>query len=177
MPTALYLFCRLYVEDDAMVYVNVSTDKINIDDVIAKVSDPGHGAIDIFIGAVRNNHNGKIVTGITYDAHDNLAEKSFRDICDEAAGIWPGTNYAVVHFKGELPVGGVSIVIAVSSQHRAESFDACRYVIEEIKKQAPIWKREHYLDGKSDWLPGHSLRQAAEYTITCCGKCQEHCHG
>jgi molybdopterin synthase catalytic subunit len=160
-----------------MAYVHITTENIDINDIIARVSDPGHGAVDLFIGAVRNNHNGKEVTGITYDAHDTLAEKKFRDICNEATGIWPGTRYAVVHFKGELPVGGVSIAIAVSSPHRAESFDACRYVIEEIKKQAPIWKREHYVDGKSDWLPGHSLRQDAECTEICCGKCQEWTHG
>lgn len=160
-----------------MIFVHITTDNIDINDVIARVSDPGHGAVDLFIGAVRNNHNGKEVTGITYDAHDGLAEKIFNNICREARGIWPGTRYAVVHFKGELPVGGVSIAIAVSSAHRAESFDACRYVIEEIKTQAPVWKREHYIDGKSDWLPGHSLRQEAQYTETCCGKCQEQRHG
>lgn len=152
-------------------YVKVTDDKINIDDAIARVTRADHGAIDLFIGTVRNNHNGKEVTGITYDAHETLAEKTFRKICEESQGIWPDTHYAVLHYKGELPIGGTSIVIAVSSPHRAESFEACRYVIEEIKKQAPVWKQEHYHDGRSDWLPGHSLRHEAEYAETCCGKC------
>lgn len=153
------------------IHVQVTTEDIKIDEAVNKVTTPDHGAIDIFIGTVRNNHNGKKVTGITYDAHERLAEKIFRDICEEATGLWPDTHYAVIHRKGELPVGGTSILIAVSSAHRAESFEACRYVIEEIKAQAPVWKQEHYTDGKSEWLPGHSLRHEAEHARTCCGKC------
>ena len=154
------------------IYVRVTTDKLSLEDALARVKSPDHGAIDLFVGVVRNNHNDKAVSGITYDAHEKLAEKSFTAICREAMGLWPDTRYAVLHYKGELPVGGESIVIAVSSPHRAESFEACRYVIEEIKLRAPIWKREHYLEGKSEWLPGHSLRHDAEYAVEpCCGKC------
>ena len=65
------------------------------------------------------------------------------------------------HYKGQLDVGGMSVIIAVSSVHRAESFDACRYLIEELKKRAPVWKQEHYQHGSSEWLPGHSLRSQA----------------
>lgn len=153
------------------VYVRIATEKINIEEVIAKVESADHGAIDLFIGTVRNHHHGKDVSGITYDVHETLAEKLFKEICEEASGIWPDTDYAIIHYKGELPVSGISIVIAVSSPHRAESFEACRYVIEEIKRQAPVWKQEHYLDGKSDWLPGHSLRHEGAHTNTCCGQC------
>lgn len=151
------------------IHVHVTTERIDINDITSKVGVAEHGAIDLFIGTVRNNHNGQEVTGITYDAHDALAEKVLRDICREAIGIWPETHYAVAHYKGELPVGGTSIAIAVSSPHRAESFEACRYVIEEIKARAPVWKREHYPGGKSEWLPGHSLRDEARHATTCCG--------
>ena len=153
------------------IHVKITSGHIVIDDIIAKIQSPDHGAIDLFIGMVRNSHDGKTVKALTYDAHEALAEKAFERICQEALGLWPGTRYAVAHYKGELPVGGTSIAIAVSSAHRAESFDACRYVIEEIKKQAPVWKQEHYTDGKSEWLPGHSLRHESAYTETCCGKC------
>ena len=159
------------------IHVQVSTRHIDVNEVMAHVMAPDHGAVDIFIGAVRNNHNGRLVTGITYDAHGKLAEKALRDICLKGAGRWPGTHYAVVHYKGELPVGGISIAIAVSSAHRAESFEACRYVIEEIKTQAPIWKKEHYTDGKSDWLPGHSLRRQPDPADTGRDKCHEGRHG
>ncbi len=156
------------------IHVQVTTEKIDIAAAVERVMDAAHGAIDLFAGTVRNNHNGKDVTGITYDVHEKLAEKVLREICLDAAWLWPGTSYAVLHYKGELPVGGTSIVIAVSAPHRAESFDACRYVIEEIKAQAPVWKQEHYLDGKSEWLPGHSLRQQQqqeEDAGPCCGQC------
>lgn len=153
------------------LHIKVTSDNINITDMIAKIQSPDHGAIDIFIGAVRNHHDGKTVTGITYDAHESLVEKTFERICREAEGLWPDTHYALEHYKGALPVGGISIAIAVSAAHRAESFEACRYVIEEVKKQAPVWKQEHYQDSKSEWLPGHSLRHEAAHSETCCGKC------
>lgn len=160
-----------------MIHVQVTTAEIDIADAIARVKSPGHGAIDVFIGTVRDNHNGRDVTGLTYDVHDALAEKIFHEICEESRGLWPETRYALIHYKGALPVGGTSIVIAVGAPHRDESFEACRYVIESVKAQAPVWKQEHYTDGDSDWLPGHSLRDEGEYTKTCCGKCCGGDHG
>lgn len=159
------------------IYAKVTDKTINIGEAVDMVRTADHGAIDVFIGTVRNNHNGKEVTGITYDAHEKLSENIFYEICEEAIGLWPDTRHAVIHYKGDLPVGGTSIIIAVSSRHRAESFEACRYILEEIKTQAPIWKQEHYVDGKSDWLPGHSLRHDAEHGSTCCGKCCREQHG
>ncbi len=140
------------------ITVRVTENTIDIEETIRNVQNSAHGAIDLFIGTVRNYHNGQKVCGITYDAHVGLTEKVFFSICSEAKTVWTDTSYAVFHYKGDLPVGGISIVVAVSSPHRAESFEACRYVIEEIKKRAPIWKQEHYLAGNSEWLPGHSLK-------------------
>lgn len=153
------------------IHTVVTTNILNIEEAVKYVSNPSYGAIDTFIGTVRDNHQGKEVTGITYDAHNSLAEKAFQEICLEAQGLWPETQYYVAHYQGELVVGGVSIIIAVGSPHRAESFEACRYVIEEIKKRGPIWKKEHYIDGKSDWLPGHSLVAEADTSQSCCGHC------
>ncbi len=121
------------------------------------VANSANGAVNSFVGIVRNNHEGKSVTGLTYDLHTTLAKKAFDDICQKALELWPETKYYVAHYHGELSVGGISIIIAVSSPHRAESFEACRYIIEEIKTKAPVWKQEHYIDRKSEWLPGHSL--------------------
>lgn len=159
------------------IHVFVEEKPLDILALMQKVQNDAHGAIDIFVGTVRHTHEGKSVTGITYDAHADIAKKAFREICAESQGLWPNTKYAVSHFKGELPVGGISIVIAVSSPHRAESFEACRYVIEEIKIRAPIWKQEHYIDGKSAWLPGHSLNEEAKTSQKCCGKCCGGKHG
>ncbi len=159
------------------IQVFVSADPLSLETAMQSVVDPAHGAIDTFIGTVRNMHDGKSVTGITYDVHEALAEKVFHEICEEAQGLWPDTRYYVAHYQGTLDVSGISIIIAVSSPHRAESFEACRYVIEAIKKRAPVWKKEHYVDGMSDWLPGHSLSEEAGYSTTCCGHCQEDAHG
>jgi len=153
------------------IYVEILNQKLDVQKACETVSDPAHGAIDMFIGAVRNHHEGQKVTGITYDVHEGLAEKTLREICEEAQGLWPETKYYAAHYKGTLDVGGISVLISVSAAHRAETFEACRYVIEEIKKRLPVWKQEHYPDGKSEWLPGHSLVSDAEAGTTCCGKC------
>ena len=140
-------------------HVLISEQNILVESALAMIKNDHHGAIDIFVGVVRNHHQGQIVTGITYDVHILLAKGVLATICQEAEKKWQGTNYYVAHYHGYLPVGGISVLIAVSAPHRTDSFDACRYVIEEIKKRAPVWKREHYPDGSSTWLPGHSLHQ------------------
>lgn len=156
---------------NADIHAEISEQALDIQKACDFVADPMHGAIDTFVGIVRNHHEGQKVTGITYDVHDVLAEKTLHDICEEAQGFWPETKYYVAHYKGTLDVGGISVLIAVSAAHRAEAFEACRYIIEEIKKRLPVWKQEHYPDGKSEWLPGHSLVADAETGMTCCGKC------
>jgi len=143
------------------IEVKISTDDLNIQEACDFVSDPAYGAIDTFIGIVRNNHVGKEVTGITYDVHEKLAEKTLLKICEDAQQKWGNTKYYIAHYQGELSIGDMSVIIAVGSEHRAASFDACRFIIEEIKKRTPVWKKEHYLDGKSEWLPGYSLRDNA----------------
>ncbi|MBL1147038.1 MAG: molybdenum cofactor biosynthesis protein MoaE [Pseudomonadota bacterium] len=153
------------------ICVQITDKPLNIETACDFVDNGGAGATNLFVGRVRNNHEGNDVTGITYDIHDNLAKKALSDICTEAEGLWPETRYYVAHYKGELPVGGISVIIAVSAPHRAETFEACRYVIEELKLRAPVWKQEHYTDGKSDWLPGHSLKEDAAADSICCGKC------
>lgn len=143
------------------MHVSISTNVLNIQDAYDFVSDPAHGAVDVFVGAVRNHHEGNKVQGITYDVHDVLATQSFQEICEEAQRRWNDIKIYISHYKGQLDIGGISIIIAVSAAHRAESFDACRYSIEELKKRSPIWKQEHYEHGLSEWLPGHSLSEAA----------------
>lgn len=144
-----------------LIHASVSSRALNIQEACDFVSDPAHGAVDVFIGAVRNHHEGKTVTGITYDIHEALAQKIFSEICHQALDRWQGVKIYLSHFKGYLDVGGISVLIAVGSPHRAESFEACRYIIEELKKRAPVWKQEHYETGSSEWLPGHSLKETA----------------
>ncbi len=139
------------------ICTKILTEPLNIQEAYNFVSDPAHGAVDMFIGAVRNHHKRQDVEGITYDVHAPLAEKTFQDICQEAQTRWNGIKTYISHYKGRLDIEGISVIIAVSSPYRAESFEACRYIIEQIKERSPVWKQEHYTSAPSQWLPGHSL--------------------
>ena len=122
-----------------------------------------NGAETIFIGRVRNKNSSKKVTAVTYDAHDQAVIKSFKLICNHAKSKFDkNASIFLEHAKGYVPVGDISILIAVSSEHRDESFKICRYILEEIKHKSPIWKKEHYVEGDEEWLPGYSLRPKEE---------------
>ncbi len=127
-------------------------------EALAFVDAPGNGAGALFVGVVRDLNQGRSVKGVSYDVFAPLAEQSFAEICAEAQAKWgEQLRLFVVHGKGRLDVGGLSIVIAAGSPHRGEAFSACRYVIEEIKSRSPVWKQEHYVDGDSEWVKGHAL--------------------
>jgi molybdopterin synthase catalytic subunit len=119
------------------------------------------GAQLVFSGVVRNRNDGRAVLAVTYDAHRPLAEQTFREIAEEARARW-GEDLSVVvaHRAGRLSVGEISVVVGVASPHRDEAYEASRYVIEQLKVRSPVWKQEHYADGDSAWLKGHSLRAA-----------------
>jgi molybdopterin synthase catalytic subunit len=108
----------------------------------------------LFWGVVRNENDGREVNGLEYEAYAGMAEAKLREIVAEAAQRWSVGEIAVVHRIGKLNVGEASVGIAVAAPHRAEAYEASRYMIEELKRRVPIWKREHYLDGPSAWLGG-----------------------
>lgn len=139
-------------------FTQIALEPINPSTALAFVADDAHGAADLFLGTVRNHNMGKPVKGISYDVFDELALNVFNELATEARATWGNDlNIYIEHFKGRQDIGGVSILIAVSSRHRDESFKACRFIIEEIKHRAPIWKQEHYFDGDSEWVQGHAL--------------------
>jgi len=122
-----------------------------------------NGAESIFVGRVRNENDGKKVTGVTYDVHDQAVIKSFQSICNDAKNKFDkSAKIFLEHAKGYVPVGEISILIAVGVGHRDEAFKICRYILEEVKHQSLIWKKEHYVEGTEGWLPGHSLRPKKE---------------
>ncbi|MCP4923931.1 MAG: molybdenum cofactor biosynthesis protein MoaE [bacterium] len=122
------------------------------------VTENPNGAETLFVGTVRNHNQGKQVLGVSYDVFEPLAKQTFKDICTEAQKKWgPALDLYIVHAKGRLPIGGISIVISTGSPHRDEAFKACRYLIEEIKNRSPIWKLEHYVQGDSEWTQGCEL--------------------
>jgi molybdopterin synthase catalytic subunit len=142
------------------IHVSITEKPIGISEAYGFVADPAHGAVNSFIGAVRKTNLGKDVVGVSYDVFEPLAIKVLQQLCEKVCeSQGRKINISLVHFKGRLDVGGVSVVIVVSTPHRAESFSACRTLIEELKQCAPIWKQEHYTDGDSEWVQGHALCQ------------------
>ena len=139
-------------------FFHIATTPIVAQASVDFVTDDAHGAADIFVGTVRNHNLGKPVRGVSYDVFDELTINVFKELASEARQRWgEKLNIYIEHFKGRLDITGISILIAVSSPHRDESFKACRFIIEEIKHRAPIWKQEHYVDGDSEWVQGHAL--------------------
>lgn len=132
----------------------ITRDPIDPSAVLERVGAPEDGAALLFLGVVRDHNDGATVTGLSYEAYDEMAERVLDEIAGEAAERLGTPRVVVVHRVGELAVGEVSVAIAASSPHRAESFDATRYVIEEIKKRLPVWKQEHYVEGDPQWLEG-----------------------
>ena len=118
------------------------------------------GASIYFLGTVRNVNDNKTVTGITYDSHDEMVIKSFEEIYNEADQKLNIKDKAVFieHAKGYLNLGEISIIIAVACKHRDEAYILSRYIIEEIKKRSPIWKKEHYQNNETDWLKGNPIQ-------------------
>ena len=130
------------------------------------VLSPADGAGLLFLGVVRNENEGRSVGHLEYEAYARMAEEMLREIAEEAAHRWPVGRIAVVHRIGRLEIGEASVAIAVASPHRAEGYDASRYIIDELKRRVPIWKREGYLEGDSQWLDGSTpapqpLREAS----------------
>ena len=122
-----------------------------LEEAIASVQDAARGGLVTFTGVVRAESRGKTVVRLTYEAYGAMAEKVLAGIAREAEARWPGAQLAVVHRVGVLVPGDVAVVIAAAAPHRAEAFEACRFAIERLKEDAPIWKRETYLDGES-WV-------------------------
>jgi len=143
--------------------VKTEEEKISSEEAKKFILSEKNGAESIFIGRVRNENSGKKVTAVTYDVHDKAVIKSFQSICNDAKSKFDkSASIFLEHAKGYVPVGEISILIAVSSGHRDEAFKICRYILEEIKHKSPIWKKEHYIEGNEEWLPGHSLRPKEE---------------
>lgn len=137
-----------------MVRAWVTREPIDPTVVLGLVGSERDGAALLFLGVVRDHNDGRAVSGVTYEAYGEMAEKVLSAIAGEAAARAGTDRIAVVHRVGELGVGEASVAIAVSSPHRAEAYEASRYVIEEIKLRLPVWKRERYHGGSERWLEG-----------------------
>jgi len=130
-------------------------DQLNQQELASFLNDLECGAETWFHGIVRNNNLGRAVIALEYDVQKPLAEKTLEMICDEAlTQFGDGLQIVVAHRIGKLNVGETSVSIGVRAPHRNEAFLACRYLIEQLKVRVPIWKKEYYTDGESEWLRG-----------------------
>ena len=139
--------------------IDTKEKKLSILEAENFISSYEFGASIFFLGTVRNQNDNKSVLGITYDSHDALVIKSFKEIYNEADQKLNIKDKAVFieHAKGYLNLGEISIIIAVACKHRDEAYILSRYIIEEIKKRSPIWKKEYYTNNESYWLKGNPV--------------------
>lgn len=118
----------------------------------AELQDPGSGAYVSFEGWVRDQNEGQDVTRLEYEAFQDLAVKEGERIIAEAMRLFPVKHALCIHRVGSLDVGDMAVWVGVSSAHRGEAFEACRFIIDEVKHRVPIWKKEHYRSGNSGWV-------------------------
>jgi molybdopterin synthase catalytic subunit len=132
----------------------ITRDVIDTNALLATAAGRANGAITLFVGIVRDHNDARPVRGMRYDAYEEMATTVLAEIVAEAKQAMGDGTLIAVHRIGELAVGDVSVAIAAGAPHRAPTFDAARYVIEEIKRRLPVWKEEHYTDGDAQWLAG-----------------------
>ena len=140
--------------------IDIKKEKIKISTAETFIASSKFGASIFFTGTVRNINENKKVTGMTYDSHDELVIKSFEEIykeTDEKLNIKDKAIF-IEHIKGYVDLGEITIIIAVGCKHREQAYDLSRYIIEEIKKRSPIWKKEHYENEDSEWLKGNPIQ-------------------
>lgn len=116
------------------------------------VRRPDCGAVVTFLGTVRDLTDGKVTVALDYEAYPAMAEKKLAEIEAETRQRWPVGDIALIHRLGHLEVGEVSVAVAVSCPHRGQAFEACRHAIDRLKEIVPIWKREHWADGSTEWV-------------------------
>ncbi|MCR5887432.1 molybdenum cofactor biosynthesis protein MoaE [Hymenobacter sp. J193] len=138
-----------------MIHIDLTDQPIDVAAALQMVEADGAGAINTFIGTVRNQSTGRPVVRLEYEAYDSMALHQLRKVAEQALERWPMLQQvAVIHRKGTLYIGDVAVVVAVSTPHRAESFAACQFIIDTLKQVVTIWKKEFYEDGDV-WVAAH----------------------
>ena len=135
--------------------IAIADSPINIQECIDAAQSERAGAVDVFIGTVRNHNKDKSVVRLEFETYDSMAVKKMQELADEAQARWNTEKIVMVHRKGVLSIGDVAVVIAVATPHRAASFEACKWLIDTLKQVVPIWKKEVY-DNAEEWLEAHA---------------------
>ncbi len=130
----------------------ISDTDIAVDELRTQMMNPGSGGVCVFEGWVRNENEGRTVGRLEYEVYEPLAIIEGEKVIAEAMQQFPFLEASCVHRAGLLEIGDCAVWVGVSAPHRDEAFKACRFIIDEIKKRLPIWKKEHYVDGDSGWV-------------------------
>jgi len=133
--------------------ISITGEPLDRNALVAAVSHPSVGGIAVFEGVVRDHARGKEVRYLEYDVYPEMANKQIRTIIDEAQRRWGAERVAVAHRIGRLEIGETSVIVVVATPHRAEAFEACRYIIDTLKTTVPIWKKEVATSGE-EWVEG-----------------------
>jgi len=133
--------------------VKLTRNPIEVAELLAEVEDDGSGGLVLFLGRVRNHSNGQKVTGLSYEAFEEMAQAQLLKIEEEVRRKWPVRTMSIHHRFGEMRIGDISVAIAVACAHRKDAFAACKFAIDTVKVQVPIWKKEFREDG-SFWVEG-----------------------
>ena len=134
--------------------IALTSDPIDVASALRYLQTPLAGAVDLFLGVVRGNTQDRPVDRLEYEAYDRMALSEMQKIVDSAYQRWPILNCVVIHRKGTLLIGEMAVLIGVATAHRADAFEACRYIIDTIKQTVPIWKKEIFTDGEV-WVNAH----------------------
>ncbi|MDB9313696.1 molybdenum cofactor biosynthesis protein MoaE [Spirulina sp. CS-785/01] len=141
----------------------ISFAPLSLEQAYQLADEAANGAVVLMSGTVRDNTDGKPVVFLEYQAYEPMALEIFRQIATHIRQQWPDINQIVIHHRiGRLQIGEISVLVAVGSPHRAEAFAACRYAIDTLKHNAPIWKKEHFSDGSGTWVSIGACEQNGE---------------
>ena len=132
--------------------VRLTAEPIDYHALMEQVRRPDCGGVVAFLGTVRDLTGDRVTVALDYEAYPAMAERKMAEIEEEARARWPVGEMVLVHRLGRLEVGEVSVAVAVSCPHRAEAFEACRHAIDRLKEVVPIWKKENWADGASEWV-------------------------
>jgi molybdopterin synthase catalytic subunit len=139
-----------------VLVAEVTEEELNGSDLLGRIGGVSDGAVILFEGRVRDHNTGRSVVCLHYDAYREMADEVLRDIASEALRVSGASAIGVRHRVGSLRPPSVSLVVAVAAAHRRPAYEASTYVIEELKRRLPLWKREEYADGTSRWLGGRT---------------------
>jgi molybdopterin synthase catalytic subunit len=132
--------------------IQLTTEPIDYAALTEMVRRKECGAVVTFLGTVRDLTEGRITIALDYEAYPAMAEKKLAEIERETRERWPVGEMAMIHRLGHLDVGEISVAVAVSCPHRGQAFDACRFAIDQLKEVVPIWKKENWADGNTEWV-------------------------